>query len=89
MFKMKKTALLLFLFGITLSVLAADIRYNSKPEEFLIYNRRNSKIYTYFILKPAESISCELINIDTLNIYSRSIINSGSLVDNVAKIVMG
>ncbi len=78
---MKKIIILLSLFGISLSVLAADIRFNSKPEEFLIYNRRNSKIYTYFILKPAESISCELINIDTLNIYSRSIINSGSLVE--------
>lgn len=81
MFKMKKIVLLLSFFGITISVLAADIRFNSKPEEFLIYNRRNSKIYTYFVLNPSESISCELINIDTLNIYSRSIISSSLLVE--------
>ena len=89
MFNMKKIILLLSLSGISLSVLAADIRFNSKPEEFLIYNRRNSKIYTYFILKPTKSISCELINIDTLNIYSRSIINSGSLVEYQYQVQFG
>ena len=89
MFNMKKILLSLAVLGITLSIMAVDIRYNSDPVEFLIYNRRNSKIYNYFILKPAENISCTLINIDTLNVYSRAIISNGPSIDYQYKVRIG
>ncbi|MBT4332271.1 MAG: hypothetical protein HOD64_03265, partial [Candidatus Cloacimonetes bacterium] len=83
---MKKLILSFALLGIAFALMAADIRFNSDPDEFLIYNRRNSKIYNYFLLKPNESISCALINIDTLNVYSRAIISNGSSIDYSYKI---
>ena len=89
MFKMKKLLISLAFLGLTFIVMAADISYNSDPEEFLIYNRRNSKIYNYFILKPAENISCTLINIDTLNVYSRSVMYNESSVNYKYKVRIG
>ena len=89
MFNMKKLFLSITLLGITLVLMAADIRFNTDPDEFLIYNRRNSKIYNYFLLKPNDSISCELINIDTLNVYSRAIINKGTSIKYNYKIKIG
>ncbi|MDP8204794.1 MAG: hypothetical protein P9L95_09710 [Candidatus Tenebribacter mawsonii] len=86
---MKKLFLSITLLGITLVLMAADIRFNTDPDEFLIYNRRNSKIYNYFLLKPNDSISCELINIDTLNVYSRAIINKGTSIKYNYKIKIG
>lgn len=86
MFRLKKVLLSLALLGITLSIIAAEIRYNSELEEFLIYNRRNSKIYNYFLLKPTESISCALINIDTISVFSRAIINNGSSIEYQYKV---
>jgi len=89
MFNMKKTLLGLALLGISLFVVAADIRYNSDPVEFLIYNRRNSKIYNYFLLKPAENISCILINVDTLSVLSRTTITNDSLLNYQYKVEIG
>ncbi len=89
MFNMKKIFLALALLGISLFVLAADIRYNSDPAEFLIYNRRNSKIYNYFLLKPAENISCTLINVDTLSVLSRTTINADSSLNYQYKVKIG
>jgi len=89
MFNMKKLFLSITLLGMTLVLMAADIRFNTDPDEFLIYNRRNSKIYNYFLLKPNDSISCELINIDTLNVYSRAIINKGTSIKYNYKIKIG
>ena len=89
MFRMKKILLLLALLGITLPMMAANIRYNSDPDEFLIYNRRNSKIYNYFLLKPAENFSSTLTNVDTLIVLSRAIIDSGSSLNYQYKIRIG
>lgn len=89
MLRLKKVLLLLALLGITLSIMAVDIRYNSDPDDFLIYNRRNSKIYNYFLLKPTESISCALINIDTLSVFSRAIMNNGSSIEYQYKVRIG
>lgn len=89
MFRFKKVLLILALLGITLSIMAVDIRYDSDPDEFLIYNRRNSKIYNYFLLKPTESISCVLLKVDTLNVFSRAIIDTGSSIDYQYKIRIG
>jgi len=86
MFNMKRLLILLAFLGLTFIVMAADINYNSDPEEFLIYNRRNSKIYNYFLLKPSENISCTLINIDTLKVYSRSIMHNNSAIDYQYKV---
>ena len=83
MFNMKKLLISLAFLGLTFIVMAADINYNSDPEEFLIYNRRNSKIYNYFLLKPSENISCTLVNIDTLNVYSRSIMYNESSINSL------
>lgn len=89
MFKINKILLSLVLLGITFSVMAEDIRFNSEPVEFLIFNRRNSKIYNYFILKPAENISCTLINVDTLTVISRAIINNETAIDYQYKVKIG
>ena len=89
MFRLKKVLLSLALLGITLSIMAVDIRYNSDPDEFLIYNRRNSKIYNYFILKPAENMSCTLINVDTLTVISRAVINNETAIDYQYKVKIG
>lgn len=77
---MKKVISLLIFVGIAASIFAADIQFASDPEEFLIFNRRNSKIYNYFKLKPNETVSCRLINIDTLEVYSRVIIQNAETV---------
>ncbi|RLC58167.1 MAG: hypothetical protein DRH89_01735 [Candidatus Cloacimonadota bacterium] len=89
MFRMKKLLLSIALLGITLLAIAADIRYDSDPDEFLIYNRRNSKIYNYFLLKPAENISCTLVNVDSLTVYSRVVINNGSEINYQYKARIG
>ena len=89
MFNMKKLLISLAFLGLTFIVMAADINYNSDPEEFLIYNRRNSKIYNYFLLKPTENISCTLVNIDTLNVYSRSIMYNESSINYQYKVRIG
>ncbi|MCF7859415.1 MAG: hypothetical protein K9N07_08885 [Candidatus Cloacimonetes bacterium] len=73
---MKKFIILCLLLIITLSAFAAEIRYNTKATDFLISNRKNSKIYKYILLKPAESITGTLINIDTLEVFSRVVLNS-------------
>ena len=86
MYNMKKTLILLTILGIAFFVMAAEISYNTDTDEFLIYNRRNSKIYNYFILKPAENISCVLINVDTLTVISRAIINNEAAIDYQYKV---
>jgi len=89
MFRINRIFLSFALFGITLCLMASGIQYNSNPDEFLIYNRRNSKIYNYFLLKPAESTSCVLINIDSLSVFSRAIINNGTSIDYQYKVRIG
>ena len=86
---MKTILISLAFLGISLLVMAADINYISDPQEFLIYNRRNSKIYNYFILKPTENISCTLVNIDTLKVYSRSIMYNDTATDYQYKVRIG
>lgn len=86
MFNMKRILSLFFLLVITAALTAADIQYNSSLNEFLIYNRRNSKVYKYFQLKPNETVACKLINIDTLNVYSRAVISNEESVEYDYKI---
>ena len=89
MFSKKKIFLFIALLAIMLSAFAAEINYNSEPKDFLIFNRRNSKLYNYIILKPSENISCALLNVDTLNVYSRTIVSRNSLLDYQYKLVIG
>jgi len=81
MYKMKKLFSFVFVIGIFTVLFAAEIQFDKDPEDFLIFNRRNSKIYNYFLLEPNESVSCKLINIDTLEVYSRAIIKDTEAVE--------
>ncbi len=77
---MFKKILFLILFGYSIisQIAAAQINYLSQIEEFLIFNRHNSKIYQYLELKPGSILNCELVEIDTLEVYTRLLLENGN-----------
>lgn len=68
---MKKILFSVLFLSLISTIFAAEIELLGNPNEFLIYNRRNSKIYNYILLLPGEQISCRTSNVDSLEVYSR------------------
>ncbi len=66
---------IVFLLLFTLSLFAAKIEIENGTEDFLFFNKKNSKIYTYVLLNSGESFKCNTVQIDSLEVYSRLIMN--------------
>ena len=57
------------------SLFAAKIVIEDGTDNFLFFNKNNSKIYTYILLNSGESFKCNTVQIDSLEIYSRLVMN--------------
>ena len=57
------------------SLFAAKIAIEDGTDNFLFFNKNNSKIYTYILLNSGESFKCNTLQIDSLEIYSRLVMN--------------
>lgn len=57
------------------SLFAAKIAIEDGTDNFLFFNKNNSKIYTYILLNSGESFKCNTVQIDSLEIYSRLVMN--------------
>ena len=72
---MKKIIILFYVMLFTLASLMdaqqVALKFAQKPEEFVLYNSDNQKMYSYFLLLPSENVSFTLSNADSLEIYSR------------------
>ncbi len=69
---MKK--IIIFLLFAT-SLFASKIEIENSTDDFLFFNKKNSKIYTYILLKSGESFQCNTFQIDSLEVYSRLVMN--------------
>jgi len=70
-----KFLILVFIFALsTTSIIyaqQADLKFTQEPDEFMLYNSNNQKLYSYYLLHSKENITLAPSNIDTLEIYSR------------------
>lgn len=57
--------------SLQLSAQQSELTFAQEPEEFLLYNSNNQKMYSYFLLLPSENVSFTISNVDSLGIYSR------------------
>jgi len=71
----QKFLILVFIFALsTTSIIyaqQADLKFTQEPDEFMLYNSNNQKLYSYYLLHSKENITLAPSNIDTLEIYSR------------------
>lgn len=49
----------------------AELKFDQAPDNFVLYNSNNQKMYSYYLLPSKENITFTTLNIDTLEIYSR------------------
>ena len=56
-------------------IFAKQINFETDITKFLIYNKKNNKILNYLIIKPDEEINFTFNETDTLEIYSRVVLN--------------
>ena len=70
-----------FLFFLTGSMFANQIKFNSSTNEFPLFNRNNSKIYKYYLLKPAEKLDFTCKGVDSLIILTRVLIEDNDSVE--------
>jgi hypothetical protein len=72
---MKKIIILFCVILFTLASLInaqqAALKFSQKPQEFMLYNSNNQKMYSYYLLLTNEDVSFTLSNADSLEIYSR------------------
>ena len=57
--------------SIQLNAQQAELKFVQAPDNFVLYNSNNQKMYSYYLLPSNENISFTTSNIDTLKIYSR------------------
>jgi len=57
--------------SLQLSAQQSELTFTQEPEEFVLYNSNNQKMYSYYLLHSKENITLTTSNIDTLEIYSR------------------
>jgi len=71
----QKFLILVFIFALsTTSIIYAQqayLKFSQEPDEFMLYNSNNQKLYSYYLLHSKENITLAPSNIDTLEIYSR------------------
>lgn len=72
---MKRILILLIPALLLLPAWAEKIKFNSKVEEFPLFNRDNSKIYTYVLVNPGDIIDFTINGADTLDIITRVLID--------------
>ncbi len=57
--------------SLQLSAQQSELTFAQEPEEFLLYNSNNQKMYSYYLLHSKENITLTTSYLDTLGIYSR------------------
>lgn len=57
--------------SLQLSAQQSELTFAQEPEEFLLYNSNNQKMYSYYLLHSKENITLTTSYLDTLEIYSR------------------
>ncbi len=57
---------------------ANRIIFEREPEEFSLFNRETGRILRYYRLDPGETMRVRIIEVETLEVYSRLIINAES-----------
>ncbi|MDO9576681.1 MAG: hypothetical protein Q7J16_02220 [Candidatus Cloacimonadales bacterium] len=73
---MKKTIIVFLLSSISWLVWAGQVKFNSSVEEFPLFNRINSKIYNYVLVKSGAKVDFTISGADTLEIITRVIIDA-------------
>ena len=53
-----------------------NLEFTSKPNECVLYNSNNQKMYYYYRLDPQEELAFSATNVDSIEIYSRLFYNS-------------
>ena len=48
------------------------VLFATEPDECILYNANNQKMYYYYLLNPAESMNFSVSNLDSLVIFSRA-----------------
>ncbi len=75
MLEIQKFLILGFIFALSTTSLVcaqqAELMFTQKPDEFMLYNTNNQKMYSYYLLPSKENITLSASNLDTLEIYSR------------------
>lgn len=71
---MKKTIIVFLLSSLSLLAWAGQVKFNGSVEEFPLFNRNNSKIYNYVLVKPGSKVDFTISSADTLEIITRVII---------------
>ena len=75
---MKRIILIFFAIAITLTVFAGEIKYLKADNKYPIFNKKTNKIINYYILQTNEEIKFSTVNIDTIIILSRVVLESSS-----------
>ena len=75
---MKRIILIFFAIAITFPVFAGEIKYLKTSNKFPIFNKKTNKIINYYILKKDEEIKFSTVNIDTIIILSRVVMEESS-----------
>ena len=57
--------------SLQLSAQQSELTFTQEPDEFVLYNSNNQKMYSYYIVLSKGNITLTTSNIDTLEIYSR------------------
>ncbi|HPR18665.1 MAG TPA: hypothetical protein PLD62_10520, partial [Candidatus Cloacimonadota bacterium] len=70
---MKKFCLFVVLCSF-LSLFADNITMQGKYEEMALYNKNNRKIYTYYLVKPAQELNMKVNGVESFSIISRVIL---------------
>ena len=78
---MKRIILIFFAIAIAFPVFAGEIKYLKTGNKFPIFNKKTNKIINYYILQPNEEIKFSIVNIDTIIILSRVVLEESSLYD--------
>ena len=61
----------IFIICLQLNAQQAELKFVQAPDNFVLYNSNNQKMYSYYLLSSKENISFTTSNIDTLEIYTR------------------
>lgn len=72
---MKKIVILSLFISLFLPIWAGQVKITGDIEEFPIFNRNNSKIYNYHLIKPGGTAEFTVSGADTLDIITRVLLN--------------
>ncbi|MFO7895786.1 MAG: hypothetical protein R6U84_02495 [Candidatus Cloacimonadales bacterium] len=72
---------LLLILAISSSISASHIELQTDKEVFPLLNRRSNKIINYYQLQPGASIQVKTFEVDSLQIYTRLIMNGNKDID--------